>query len=80
MVPSRENKAELPLDVLPIEDTNNPKPSGQLEKIDSQQSDPQLLKILCQYIQRSHQVDTVVFDKTGKSTWRHILSTTVTSI
>lgn len=59
MVPSRENKAELPLDVLPIEDTNNPKPSGQLEKIDSQQSDPQLLKILCQYIQRSHQVDTV---------------------
>mmetsp|Transcript_31656 Transcript_31656/g.66573 ORF Transcript_31656/g.66573 Transcript_31656/m.66573 type:complete len:2054 (-) Transcript_31656:369-6530(-) len=61
MIPGRENKNESPLEVVPMENTNNPKVSGQCsEKVDNPPSNPQLLKILCQTIQqRSTQVDTV---------------------
>lgn len=53
MVPDRENKNESPLEVVP-KNTKNLKVSGQV----TEKSDPQLLKILCQTIQRSTQVDT----------------------
>jgi hypothetical protein len=54
MVPDKEHS----LEVLPIKDINNSCVSWKPEKIDSEQSDPQLLAILCQTIQRSTQVDT----------------------
>lgn len=57
MVPDRENKNELPLEVHPISTEDiNLKSTGQSETDDTHT--PQLLKILCETIQRSTQVDT----------------------
>jgi hypothetical protein len=54
MVPDNE----CPLGVLPINDMSNSCVSCEPERLDSEPSDPQLLAILCQTIQRSTQVNT----------------------
>ena len=59
MVPDREDMNELPLEVHPVDDSKNRNVIKQPETVDgSPQGDPQLLKILCQTIQRSTQVET----------------------
>ena len=58
MVPDRENKNKSPLEVVPIDDANKPKASGQSEIKGSQRQVPRLLEIVCQTIQRTAQVKT----------------------
>ena len=53
-----EDKNESPLEVIPINDASKYTVSGQSQKVDSPQGEPQLLKILCQTIQRTTVADT----------------------
>jgi hypothetical protein len=54
MIPGKER----PLEVLPIKEITDSSVGPKPKKVDSKQSAPQLLTILCQTIQRSIQVDT----------------------
>ncbi|KAL7543429.1 hypothetical protein ACHAXR_012722 [Thalassiosira sp. AJA248-18] len=58
MVPDQDSMNKLPLEVVPIDDANKPKTGGRPSNADNQQREPQLLKILCESIQRTTQVDT----------------------
>lgn len=58
MTPYREGHISSPFEVIPIDYANSPRASEEPETVKNQHSPPRLMKILCQTIQRSTQVDT----------------------
>ena len=57
MVPDQESKNKLPLEVVPVGDASN-KANAQSENVDNPLHEPQLLKILCETMRRTTQVET----------------------